>query len=105
MTTIQLIQLLIPIHDNDGVPFPRDQFDQVRRELTEAFGGVTAFVRSPAQGFWKETGDAVVRDDVVMYEVMTDALDRAWWKRYREQLQQRFRQQEMVVRCSSIERL
>lgn len=100
-----LVQLLIPVHDNAGAPFPRGQFDRVRHELTEAFGGVTAFVRSPAQGFWKETPEAVVRDDVVMYEVMTDVLDRAWWQRYREDLQRRFEQQEMVVRVSTIERL
>jgi hypothetical protein len=100
-----LVQLLVPIHDNTGVPFPRDQFERVRHELTEAFGGVTAFVRSPAQGFWKETGDELVRDDVVMYEVMTDAMDRDWWARYRQGLESRFRQREMVVRASQVERL
>jgi hypothetical protein len=100
-----LVQLLVPIHDNTGSPFPRDRFDQVRSELTEKFGGVTAFVRSPAQGFWKETPDATVRDDIVMYEVMADALDRGWWQAYREQLQRRFRQHELVIRVSTIERL
>jgi hypothetical protein len=100
-----LVQLLVPVHDNTGVPFPRDRFDQVRSELTEKFGGVTAFVRSPAQGFWKETPEAVVRDDIIMYEVMADSLDRGWWQAYQEQLQRRFRQQELVIRVSASERL
>ena len=100
-----LVQLLVPIHDNAGTPFPRRDFEQVRHELTEAFGGVTAFVRSPAQGFWKESSAQLVRDDVVMYEVMTDELDRTWWQRYRDDLQRRFGQQELVVRSAAIERL
>ena len=100
-----LVQLLIPIHDNDGNPFPRAMFDRVRQELTEAHGGVTAFVRSPAQGFWKDADTEVVRDDVVMYEVMTATLDRDWWRSYRLDLQRRFRQEEMAVRSLAIERL
>jgi hypothetical protein len=46
-----------------------------------------------------------VRDDVVMYEVMTAALDREWWRRYRRDLQLRFKQEEMAVRSLAIERL
>lgn len=102
---MHLVQLLIPIYDNAGHPFPRALFDGVRRELTESFGGVTAFVRSPAQGFWKESDTEVVRDDVVMYEVMMETLDRSWWGAYRRQLEERFQQQEMIVRCTEIERL
>jgi hypothetical protein len=36
---------------------------------------------------------------------MTDALDREWWRDYREQLERRFRQQEIVVRASRFDRL
>ena len=101
---IYLIQVLIPIHDNRRTPFPRQRFERVRQELTDRFGGVTVFLRSPAIGFWKDE-EAVVRDDVVLYEVMTETLDRDWWTRYRLQLQERFAQQEMVIRSSEIERL
>ena len=100
-----LVQILIPVYDDRGEAFARDRFESVRHELTEAFGGVTAFIRSPAQGFWKENSTEVIRDDVVLYEVMTETLDRAWWKQYRQQLEQRFEQQEMVVRSSEFERL
>jgi hypothetical protein len=49
--------------------------------------------------------NAINRDDVVIFEVMTDQLDRPWWVQYRRDLEQRFRQIELVIRASSIERL
>ncbi len=37
-------------------------------ELIERFGGVTAFVRAPAVGLWKENAEDINRDEVVMFE-------------------------------------
>ena len=100
-----LVQLLLPMYDNANTRFPRETFDEVRQELTDHFGGVTAFLRSPGEGFWRIDESAINRDDIVIFEVMTEELDRRWWGRYREDLEQRFRQIELVVRASSIERL
>lgn len=100
-----LVQLLLPLADNDGRAFPRSAYDRVRDELAERFGGVTAYVRAPAEGLWKEDTRRVSRDDVVIYEVMIGELDRAWWTAYRLALQERFRQDEVVVRASGMERL
>jgi hypothetical protein len=99
-----LVQLLLPLHDNDGRDFPPDYFTQVRAELTERFGGVTAFIRSPAVGLWKESAE-VNRDEVVMFEMLEDELDKGWWSRYREQLQKKFRQDEILIWASGITRL
>src|SRR4051812_30141298 len=96
-----LIQLLLPLYDNGKIPFPRKQFDEVRGVLTERFGGVTAYQRSPAVGLWKESGSDeadVSRDDVIMIEVMTDELEEKWWKAYRVELEKIFRQEELVIR-------
>ncbi len=100
-----LVEFFLPTFDNDGARFPKEEFDRVRRELTEKFGGVTAFVRSPAMGLWADDKGVVRRDDLVSFEVMTDKLDREWWRDYREQLADRFRQIEIVMRGSSFERL
>ena len=100
-----LIELLLPTSDNTGQPFPRAEFDRVRHELTARFGGVTAFLRSPAVGLWADDSGEVRRDDLAIFEVMAGSLDRDWWRRYREQLEQRFRQEEIVMRASSFERL
>jgi hypothetical protein len=102
---LHLVQLLLPLADNDGRAFPRSAYDRVRYELTERYGGVTAYLRAPAEGLWKEHAGHVSRDDVVIYEVMTGELDREWWAGYRCALQERFRQDEVVVRASAIERL
>ncbi len=100
-----LVEFLLPTSDNHGTRIPTHEFDRVRRELTERFGGVTAFMQSPAVGLWEDEGGEVRRDDLVSFEVMAETLDRDWWRNYREQLARRFRQQEIVMRGSSFERL
>ena len=100
-----LIEFFLPTFDNDGAHFPTDEFARVRRELTERFGGVTAFMRSPAMGLWEDEAGQVRSDNLVSFEVMAETLDRDWWRNYREQLGKRFRQQEILMRASSIELL
>jgi hypothetical protein len=102
---VYLVQLLLPVYDNDKRAFPRAYFDQVRQELAHRFGGVTAFVRSPAVGLWKDEEQDITRDDVVMFEVMADHLDEAWWKRYRQKLENTFRQEKILVRALEAVRL
>lgn len=102
---MHLVQLLLPLRDNDGAPFPRSMMDEVRHHLTERFGGVTAHLRAPAAGAWKDDEGDVARDDVILLEVMAQELDRAWWADYRQALESRFRQDEIVIRATPIERL
>lgn len=102
---MHLVQLLLPVHDNNGRRFPPDYFNEVRDDLTEHFGGVTAFIRAPAVGLWKESANDINRDEVVMFEVLADQLDNDWWASYREQLEGKFRQDEVLIWSSSITRL
>ena len=102
---MHLVQLLLPLRDNDGVPFPRADFERVRVELTERYGGVTAYLRSPASGVWRDEGGEEARDEVVMVEVMVGKLQRQSWAEYRRVLEGRFRQAELVVRALRIDRL
>jgi hypothetical protein len=102
---MHLIQILLPLYDNEGKPFPQDEFLRVRDDLSERFGGITTYMRSPARGLWKETRDTTVHDDIVIYEVMTEELDRGWWKRYREQLTVSFRQALLIVRVMEVQML
>ena len=98
-----LIQILLPLFDNEGKPFPQHQYEQVRDELTEIFGGITTYVRSPAKGLWKESSTLTVYDDIVNYEVMTESLDREWWLTYREELAVRFCQEVLIMRVSEMQ--
>jgi hypothetical protein len=99
---VHLVQLLLPLYDNDGAPQPRANFADTRRELIDRFGGLTAHTRAPASGVWEEADGDQVRDDLVVYEVMAEALDPEWWTGFRRTLEHRFRQEQLVVRAQEI---
>lgn len=92
-----LVQWLLPLRDNLGATFPQALYAQVRAELTDAFGGVTAYPHTPAVGLW-EDGDAVQRDELVLFEVLVDGFDRDWWTAYQAVLCRRFRQEAIQLR-------
>ena len=102
---MRLIQLLLPLFDNAGQELPRTLHQQVSAELSERFGGLTAYTRAPAKGLWREGHSGTVHDDIVVYEVMTDDVDPAWWRTYRRSLEERFRQQQVVIRAQNIDLL
>jgi len=99
---MHLIQLLLPVADNDGRPFDAALPAALRRELAERFGGLTAYTRAPAEGVWAHDGKRD-RDDIVVVEVMTDRLDRGWWKGLRLRLERDLRQQSILIRCHEVE--
>jgi hypothetical protein len=100
-----LIQILLPLYDNEQRAFPREYFAQVSELLTERFGGLTTYSRAPAEGLWKENARRTHRDDIVVYEVMAPELDRAWWQRFRRKLERLFRQQSLIIRAQTLELL
>ena len=102
---MHLIEILLPLNDNQGRRFGAGLFAQVREELLEHFGGLTAFTRSPAEGLWEAREGERSRDEIVIFEVMTDWIDRSWWRSYRALLEQRFAQDEIVIRAREVERL
>lgn len=102
---MKLVQIFLPLYDNHGNALPKALFDQVRENFTAQFGGVTAFVRSPALGLWENDAGNVCRDDVVLFEVMTDALDRQWWVQTRRELECRFAQESILIRVTEVEML
>jgi hypothetical protein len=102
---MHLLQLLLPVYDDKHAPFPRAMFDAVRSELAERFGGVTAYLRSPAVGLWEDDDGDCVRDDVILLEVMVEALDREWWGAYRAQLETIFAQDRILLRATLVEQL
>ena len=101
---MHLVQILLPLRDPAGRAFAGFEYSRIARELTQLFGGVTAYTRAPAAGLWNEDGETT-RDDIVVYEVMVEALEPDWWAGYRRELEARSQQQELVVRAQETRRL
>jgi hypothetical protein len=94
-----LVQILLPVYDNEGHAFDASEYIHLRHELADRFGGVTAYTRAPARGVWKDDTGETTRDDIVIFEVMTPELDREWWTSFRKDLESRFRQESVIVRA------
>jgi hypothetical protein len=97
-----LIEIFLPLASG-GDRINQKLFDDTRDELMGRFGGLTMYARSPATGLWAPDGREPEIDDIVIYEIMTDQLDRAWWSQYRDALQVRFQQKDVVIRAVPIE--
>ena len=98
------VQLFLPLTRQDSPRRRRSLIADVQRELTNEFGGVTAFINAPAEGAWRQA-QRTVRDEIVVVEVMVKHLRRAWWKRYKRELERRFVQDVIVVRAIRMEML
>ncbi|ANL50287.1 MULTISPECIES: hypothetical protein [Rhizobium] len=94
-----LVKVLLPVGNDAG-----SILEPISHKLTEIFGGVTMHVNAPAEGLWKNEGD-VDWDRIVVVEVMTNNLDRAWWAAFRKELELALEQEEIVIRASEVERL
>ncbi len=100
-----LIQLFLPMYSNTGEKFSASAYREVRDELVDRFGGMTAYMRSPAHGLWQPEEGKIVQDDLVILEVMAEELDRPWWAAYRAELEQRFRQEAIIFRAQTFDLL
>ena len=68
---MHLIQIFLPLFDNDGQPIAEALFQTVRKELVEHFGGMTGHTRVPLEGLWKDDPNHTTRDEMVIFEVMS----------------------------------
>jgi hypothetical protein len=100
--SVVLIQLLLPTSARGG---GERAVADTRRELAEAFGGLTAYVRTPAEGDWTSPAGVRERDTVVMVEVVAPSFDRGWWRAYATRLAARFGEQAIHVRAMPVELL
>ena len=100
---MHLIQIFLPLTDPEGQRFPREEFEAAEQTFIDRFNGFTAYRRAPAKGLWSSPNSGVQEDELVIYEVMAEAIDRGWWSDYRKSLEERFRQEEVLIRAELIE--
>lgn len=98
----QLIQIYLPLNEEEGKPFPEALYQKVKKELTEKFGGLTMYTRAPATGLWKADERRTSVDDILIYEVLTADVDEQFWSNYKNVLKAQFRQDDVLIRCNAI---
>ena len=103
---MHVVEILLPLRHGDGTQVSEAEFTRLRSLLTERFGGLTAFLRAPAEGTWRnaEVGD-VDEDEIAVLEVMTETIDAGWWADFRKDLEERLGQKEIVIRSHLADRL
>jgi hypothetical protein len=47
---MHLLQIFLPVRNNNDKPFPKGHYTRIRKTLTKEFGGLTAYTRAPAEG-------------------------------------------------------
>lgn len=92
-----LVELFVPLTASG-----RD-IEELVETLALRFGGATAHVRAPADGLWHD--EALEKEPIGIIEIMTPELDRAWWRKLRQDLENRFEQNEILIRASPCEKI
>jgi len=102
---MHLVEIFLPLSDNHKQPFAPSVFRHVEEELLERFGGVTGHARAPAHGLWDEGDEPPKGDDLIILEVMTETLDRDFWRQFRARMEAEFRQEVILIRAARVEQL
>lgn len=97
-----LLQLILPVRDNDGNAFPDTLWDGLKARLADMFGGVTAFRRAPAEGVWAPSPEKRAAEDVFIVEVMARTLDHTWWAALQAELEQALGQEHVIIRAIAV---
>ncbi|MBC7913706.1 MAG: hypothetical protein H7Y07_06245 [Pyrinomonadaceae bacterium] len=102
---MQQIQIFLPLYNENGEAFSKHYYSSLKEDLTDKFGGITIYTRSPAIGFWKENETKIVKDEIIIYEIMAESVDKDWWQRCRNGLEKLFRQDQIIIRTWKMELL
>ena len=99
------IELYLPLYNNDKKAFPTSHYESVKQNLSDKFGGITMYSRTPVIGLWKESQESIVKDDLVIYEIISEKLDESFWQEYKFMLQSLFQQEAIIIKSSKIKLL
>ena len=102
---MRLIQIFLPLYDNNKKAFDRSIYDELRTALKDQFGGVTLYRNAPVEGLWKDETGKTNYDELLIAEVMISDLDKDWWQQFKQQLEQKFKQEEILIRSILFEKL
>jgi hypothetical protein len=102
---VQLIQIFLPLYNNDKQHFDRSLYDDLQNRLKDQFGGVTFYRNAPAEGLWRDETGKTDFDELIIAEVMIEEVNKEWWEQFKHRLEQVFHQDEILIRSIMFEKL
>lgn len=81
----------------------QEAYGRLKEELVTRFGGLTAFTRTPAKGYWVESSGKTSIDEIVVLEVVAEEFEKEWWSNLKKRLERELNQKEILIRSSQIE--
>lgn len=102
---MHLLQIFLPLYDNNKQAFDSATYDELRTRLKDQFGGVTFYRNAPVEGLWKDEAGKTNYDELLIAEVMISDLDKDWWQQFKQRLEQKFKQEEILIRSIVFEKL
>jgi hypothetical protein len=96
-------ELLIPLADNKGRPFPSSKIEGVGNTLLQRFAGCRCQPYSPYLGTWKHRGH-LYRDNLLLFLVDAPRSDESltWMLAFKERLKRQFHQLEIYLAVSEL---
>jgi hypothetical protein len=100
---MKLVQLYIPLASAGRAGASVANLKALQEQLTERFGGSTAMIGSPLRGLWRESGEEVEEDRIVVFEIILKCVEKRWWLNLKIELEEKFRQKEVLIRILPVE--
>jgi hypothetical protein len=96
-------EILIPLADNQGKPFPASKIEHVSEKLVERFRGCRCQPLAPFVGSWKHRGH-VYRDNLLLFTVDAPRSDDSmtWMLAFRDRLTTQFSQIEIYLAVTEL---
>ena len=87
----------LPLTYNDGAPVDPDKIAELKKRLQDRFGGLTFFPQR-TEGHWK-VGTVAFRDEIVICRILSEEVReaRAYFLRLKEEIQEAFGQEEVLI--------
>lgn len=99
----KLIQIVVPLEDNNGVSLAAER-NNWERVLTSQFGGLTIF--HGASGLWSPGyGRGIVSEDVQIWMIHDSDYSPTYWQYIKRCMTFAFRQEEMFIVVVDCERI
>jgi hypothetical protein len=105
VNTMQLVQIFLPLYNNNKQEFDRPLYDDLRTLLKDQFGGVTFYRSAPVEGLWRDENGTTNYDELIIAEVMLVDVNKEWWQQFKQLLKQIFSQEEILIRSIAFEKL